>query len=335
MSFGIQFSNKYGNVLISSETKTLHFYGRFSTPISSEYTELYDGVLYDLGRAVWVFEIPLSTAYTPVPFFTIPHHSVYDYAQQYIGITRIWQYDGKWRIEVLSNMNFTPELYIFTQPAGAPSYGDYGITVRDRNGSVNFDSAKAPLVPAGEYSGFTMAGPPANATNKNLSARNGSSLGNAQFWLQFMPTKRTAITPNTPLPNKPIFGYMSTPQAQLSVENHEYRRDCIRRIELIFDSYCVKYRDQAWISRYWTYYRTGISRQNAAWIPRDWNAAHRYKSEDGYYLLGFDIGSMSGLLDTDPQNSSGGKHPYENDWFNLEQPPIIFADAEMYDELID
>jgi len=341
MSYGVQFKNKFGNVLITSFTQNLHLFERIDDAVVAEENSRWR------GRYVMTYTSNLSTSYKPVPFFTIPYVPPYpdldrSYQEQYVGISRIFQSNGRWKIELLTNKNSKPQVYLFTEAAGAPSYGDYGLTIRNRNGRAAFDSSKAPLVIAGEYNGFTMRGPPSSPrpSSSNLSARNGSSNGSASHALEFLPEKYTRVGhPNATLPNKPMFSYSSTPQAQMSTDRYEYRRDCIKEFNALFDKFCIEYRDQAWYSRYWTYYRAGISRQTVAgmyagWIMRDFGAAHVYKSEDGYYLFGFDVGDLGGLVDNDAQNVQGGKHPYENEYFNLEQPPIIFSDAEKYDEII-
>lgn len=322
--FGVNFENRFGNVIISSFTKNLHLFERLSSATQT-YASTFAGGCY-----IWEYTTNLSTAYTPSPFFTIPGGG-----NQYVGISRVYESGGRWKVEVISNVNNRPELYIFTEAAAAPSYGDFGFSVRDRNGSVTFDSTKAPLVVSGEYNAFNMNSTPSSPSSSGLSARDGASNGNATMSSTFTPTGGTNLSRSNPLPSKPIYQYFSTPQAQRSVTLNETRSDC--SIVDVYGACIGVYTNEVWVSRYWAYYRTGINGSRCKWITREYNAGYNYnKTEDPQILgVGIDIaGVVSALLDLEDGGYSGGLWPYENESLNLNQPPIIFADGNRYDQLL-
>jgi len=320
--FGVSFNNRFGNVIISSFTKNLHLFERLTAATQTVATTFAGGCY------VWEYTTNLGTSYTPSPFFTIPGGS-----SQYVGVSRVFESGGRWKVELISNENNRPQLYIFTEAAAAPSYGDYGFSVRDRNGDTTFDSTKAPLVVSGEYDAFNMDPTPSSPSTAGLSAVNGSSNGGSTMSSTFTPTGSTQLFRNNLLSNQPIFQYFSTPQSQRSVTAAAVSERC--KLSGPYNT-CVIYERTMNISRYWTYYRAGINGERCKWIARDHGAAYTSQSKEGLNFLGFDVGDAGGILDglLDEGSYSGGVHPYENESFNLLQPQIIFADGARYDEIL-
>lgn len=323
--FGVSFENRFGNVIISSFTKNLHLFERLTSATRTVATNFAGGCY------VWEYTTNLGTSYTPSPFFTIPGGS-----SQYVGISRVFESGGRWKVELISNENNRPQLYIFTEAAGAPSYGDYGFSVRDRNGDTTFDSTKAPLVVSGEYDAFNMDPTPSTPSSSGLAARDGGSNGNAKMSSTFTPTGVTNLSRSNALPSKPIYQYFSTPQAQTSVTVTERQEDC-NGIDLPKIGCTGVFVNEFWVSRYWAYYRTGINGSKCKWITRQSDAAYNYDKSESPQLVGVDfdpLGAISSLLNLEDGGYSGGLWPYENESLNLNQPPIIFADGERYDQLL-
>ena len=322
MSIGVQFKNKYGNVLMSSQTKTLHLVQRIDSPASSGQIIDFAGNTYQ-----FTYNINLATTYTPSPFFTIPNGS-----QQYVGITRLWKSGGQWQVQLISNQNVAPQIYIFAEPSAAPSYGNYGFAVRDRNGVPTYDTTKAPLVVRGDYDAFSMNPTPSTPGTSGLSARFGGSMDTQAYEDHFSPTGRTTLSRNGSLPAKPIFQYFSTPQAQTSVVVHEASSNCTG---FGYGGVCLGiYKNEGWISKYWCYYRTGISTTRAQWLAFEKDVGHAHESNENVSFFGINLGDLLGLLDFDNGSYSGGIWPYDNESFNLNQPPIIFSDGLIYDQVL-
>ena len=322
--YGLEVKNKFGTVIISSFTKNLHLFERLS---DSSAVKTFDSPFAG-GCRLFEYQTNLATSYFPSPFFTIPAQ----YLGQYVGITRVFEDGGRWKVELISNLNYAPELYIFTEAAGAPSYGDYGFIVRDRNGAATFDSTKAPLVVKGNFDSFNMNATAATPSSAGLDPKNGSSLGSTQMSDTFRPTNPTALQRRGGAAAKPIYQYFSTPQAQASVHLGIDEQRCLG-----FSPYgaCIgRYEVKVWVSRYWAYYRTGINgAAGCRWITRDYGAAYVFDESESAAFLGINLGDFFGLIDGSG-NYEGGKWPYENESFNLSQPPILYADATMYDQIL-
>lgn len=319
--YGLEVKNKFGTVIISSFTKNLHLFQRLNSSSGSlTYSSNFAGGCY-----IWEYQTNLATSYFPSPFFTIPGGS-----GQYVGITRVFESGGRWKVELMSNVNNRPQLYIFTEAAGAPSYGDYGFIVRDRNGDATFDSTKAPLVVKGNYDNFNMNPTPATPSTAGLDPKNGASNGSPTMSTTFTPSGSTGLRRRGNPAAKPIYQYFSTPQAQASVQLGTDEQRCLG-----FGAYgCIgRIEVKVWVSRYWAYYRTGINGSRCRWITRDYNAAYIFDESESAAFIGINLGSFFGLIDGS-NNYEGGKWPYENESFNLSQPPILYADATMYDQIL-
>jgi len=143
MSSGFLALNNNNKVLVSSDTRNLHFLGKaiYNATIKS-----FDG--YG-GLRQYTFRIACNV--TPVPFITMPTADAY-------GVSAVRQVTtGIWEIEVIRSGtgDAVPEVYVFCDPRGFSSARDsgYGMLVLANDGTPAFDSRLSPLLVT---NGFTV-----------------------------------------------------------------------------------------------------------------------------------------------------------------------------------
>jgi hypothetical protein len=117
MSYGFQATNDNNQVLVSSETKNLHFIQKLTGPRNTtvSISDPDAGILYstNINGGIRRWRYTATCATTPVPFFTMP-------TNDYYGILRIVDKgNSRWDIEIFRSGTSTtvPELYIFSDPA--------------------------------------------------------------------------------------------------------------------------------------------------------------------------------------------------------------------------
>jgi hypothetical protein len=306
MSHGFLATNNSGQVLVSSDTRNLHFLGKYSSPTLVKQTDSYGG----LRHLRYSFSCPV----TPVPFYTMPT------ASAYYAIARIANTTGStWEVDIITSSTSSnyPQLYVFVDPRGITSTEAYGMQVFQSDGSVSFDSRSRPLAVQGGGS-ITHPSNPRNASHGSLSARNCSS----SFGSNFAPDNESGDLVVGTLPAKPIFHYSSLAQAERQQEYYDSEDECSS-----WDcGTCVFYTTtKRWWSTYWTFYRGGlrISGTNAVragWITVEWGCNWRYNEDSDF--LGIGVGGSSGI---------GGYWPYSNETINLSSAAVIIADGARYD----
>jgi hypothetical protein len=116
MSYGFQATNDNNQVLISSETKNLHFIQKLTGPRNTTVSasDPDAGIIYstNINGGIRRWRYTATCANTPVPFFTMPTNDFY-------GILRIVnKNNSRWDIEILRSGTSptVPELYIFSDP---------------------------------------------------------------------------------------------------------------------------------------------------------------------------------------------------------------------------
>lgn len=148
MSWGFLATNATGQVLVSSETRNLHFVGKATYDRTINQFDGYGGLRH------WAFRITCNV--TPVPFFTMPTEDYYAVAAVRTTGPEVWE------IEVIRSGtgNSVPEVYVFADPRGIARSPDtnYGMLVLRDDGTPSFDSRFKPLV----ITGGTNVAPPAN-----------------------------------------------------------------------------------------------------------------------------------------------------------------------------
>lgn len=152
MNWGFLATNENGQVLVSSETRNLHFVGKARLDRVINQFDGYGGLRH------WAFRV--SCKVTPVPFFTMP-------SDDYYAVAAVRQVDvSVWEIEVIRSGtgSSVPEVYVFSDPRGATNSPDtqYGMMVLNNDGTPSFDSRYKPLAITG---GASVAPPDNPLTN--------------------------------------------------------------------------------------------------------------------------------------------------------------------------
>lgn len=305
MSWGFNAVNNSGQVLISSETRNLHFVGKAALYTTLAAANGYGGIRH------WAYRI--QSAVTPMPFFSMP-------TQDYYGITAIRNVGGQtWEIEVLRSgtSDVAPEVFVFADPRAITRRGtDYGMMVLMDDGTPAFDSRLGPLVISGGASVY----PPSNpriAGPSGLYAEECRS--DASYSLAPDNVNNFSLSVSA---SKPIYFFPSIAQAQREHTIYRNRRECTG-----FNCYgaCCGYgEEEQWRSTYWAFYRSGIrhsgSSLSCGWITVSYGCNWDYRRSNS--IVGIGIGGGSGV---------GGVWPYSNETLNLSPVSIIVSNGARYD----
>lgn len=307
MSYGFLAINANNQVLVSSDTRNLHFIGK---PGVNQIRNA-----FDTHGGCRIFTYVVNSTVPVVPFFTMPTGDLY-------GITAIRNVGGNtWEIEVLRSgtSNAGPELYVFADPRAVAPSETHGMLVYRDDGTPSFDSRLRPLAITGGLSVVPPYNPkpvlPFGLEPKNCAS--GTDAAGAVFAPDQFNTYSTAIPSS-----KPMFSYASIAQAQRDATYAASEREC--------DGVSVKgncvgaEREYYWTSTYWAFYRGGIRRigggLQAGWVTVAYGCNWTYLKDSAF--IGIGTGGDSGF---------GGAWPYSNETLNLTPSPIIFADASRYD----
>ena len=305
MSNGFIAYNNANEVLISSETRNLHFIGKASGPSVTNSSGSYGGFV----ELTYTIYCPV----TPVPFFTLP-------TGDYYGIAGIKPTGGNWwNIVVIRSGTSAsyPEVYVFADPRAAASNSTFGMVVYRNDGTPAFDSRLRPLA----VSGGTAV---SHTSNPRIS------IPGLSDWQCSSGNDTGAFTPDTEngpygvgsMPAKPMFHYSSLAQAERQASWSGYDEDCDG-----FDVYgaCLGFsRTDEWTSTYWAFYRGGVRRSGsevyAGWITVRGGCWWQSWSDSDFIII-----------DTGGGGGSGGTSPYSNETINLYSSAVIVGDASRYD----
>jgi len=306
MSSGFLAVNDSNQILVSSDTRNLHFIGKAPVYEARNTFETHGGCR--------IFAYRVTSPVPILPFFTMPttdFHGVI--AIRYLG-------SNVWEIEVLksgTNQDI-PEVYVFADPRASTATESHGFIVNRDDGTPSFDSRLRPLTISG---GLTVQQPsnPLPALGFGLDPKNcGSTTTSAGQ--AFAPTQYNVYTP-TIAPSKPMYSFASIAQAEREATFSTSEDEC--------DGISTKgvcggvSRTYYWTSTYWSFYRGGIRRIgneiHAGWVIVSFGCNWTYAKESD--LIGIGIGGDSG---------AGGSWPYSNESLNLTPSPIIIADAARY-----
>lgn len=308
MTWGFSAVNDKNQVLVSSESRSLHYLGKATFFATLKSSNAYGGFRR------WAFRIACNAP--PLAFFSVPTNDYYAVA----AVREIST--GAWEIEVIRSgtSDTMPAVYVFCEPRGitrGPST-NYGMQVLMEDGSPAFDSRFNPLAVTGGVavvppSNPRIAGP--GYLNPDNCATNASG--------SLAPDSKNIFQIGS-LPGNPIFFYPSIAQAQREFYVSRSWRDCIG-----VDAYgsCVGYGEEyRKSSRYWAFYRSGIKRVGTeiycGWITLEYGCNWDYKRSNSF--LGIGVGGDSGI---------GGSWPYSNETLNLAPTPVISANGDRYDAL--
>jgi hypothetical protein len=304
MSQGFIALNNANQVLVSSDTRNLHFVQKISGPDEVVYSSDNYG-----GMRRWRYRASCSV--TPLPFITFP-------TSDYYAVSRITNQGGsQWDIEVIRSgaSSSTPEMYIFSDPRASTATDSHGMIVYRDDGSPSFDSRLRPLAITG---GFAVTHPsnPKPSFPYGLSARYCESDAGGVF----APDQFNSYTLANQ-PAKPMFFFASLAQAEREGTYSESDEDCLGFSKF---GLCITRTVYNWSSTYWAFYRGGISFSgstlNAGWIVVQFGCNYRYSQDDS--LIGIGIGGSSG---------GGGSWAYSNETLNLSSASVIAGDASRYD----
>lgn len=300
-AYGFTASNQFGKVLVSSDTKNLHFIGKavlYRTVVNSSNCG---------GMYRWEFLI--NCIDYPTPFMTVNGG--------YTGITAVRSSDIGWKIEIISTSSIIPEVYVFAPARSATFTGDYGVQVFRNDGSVSFDSRGGPL----SLLATQMVQP---STNPRQAAISGSP-----WECRSMPN--SSLAPDTSIDYyldafadgvKIIYHYASIAQAEREQEFTTGRWS---------EGGCADRREYELWSTYWAFYRAGLKIRKGpngytvaecGWVPVDAGCYQR-RYESGRTFIGIGIGGGG--------TSTGGRWPFQNETLNLQPTLMMISDANLYD----
>jgi hypothetical protein len=319
MSYGFLATNNNSEVLVSSETRNLHFLQKRTSPSSVTYTTNLFG-----GMRHWVYNFT-NVSIPPVPFFSTP-------TPDYYAVTRVTNTGGSnWTIEVIRSgtSSTVPEVYLFADPRAGTATDAYGMIVYRDDGSASFDSRKKPLAVTGGQAVSHPTNPKSSYSSSGLNARycrsaeTGDGQGGTELDISnFNPDQYNSYSVSGQ-PSKPIFSYLSLAQAERELTVTETEVEC----DGIKDDYlgCIGFeRTYYFTSTYFAFYRGGISWDNgtlkAGWIITEKGCNWTYDKYNDF--LGIGTGGDSG---------TGGNWPYSNETINTANNTAIIANGARYD----
>jgi hypothetical protein len=307
MTTGFLALNKDNKVLVSSETRNLHFLGKAAYNSTIKTFDGYGGLRQ------YTFRIDCNV--TPVPFITMPTADAY-------GVSAVRQITaGTWEIEVIrSGVGDTiPQVYVFCDPRGFSATRDsrYGMLVLANDGTPSFDSRLSPLLVTNGFS-VTQTSNPLTVAPSGLDAQYCNSDPGGQMG----PNNDGTAVSYTQTETKPIFFYPTLSQSEREFAFYASQEVCDG-----FDAYgnCVgAKRNYSWTSRYWAFYRGGIKRGSGSiipsWITCDYGCNWDYRKDSSF--IGIGTGGASG---------TSGTWPYSNETLNIAPISVIVSDAAYYD----
>ena len=340
MSYGFLALNDDNDVLISSDTKNLHFAGKATKPNSAYFSFTRHGHHQEI---YYTITFPNRTS-IPVPFFTIPQ------VNAEVGIAGVTGVNSgssskTWTIKIIKtgviqstggNNDFMPEVYVFTDPTAIPTSGTHGFQVFNSDGSVSFDSRLRPLTvthigsalqpanPLSSSSAVTLSGNECADVNNNAftpTQYNIASFGaaGAEDWPRTGGGTEGAFTP--------MYHYNSLPQVQREISFAVTSSNCTG---IGIYGECIGYSESTTSqSTYWCFYRGGIghhhrsngNKMRVAWIPCQ-SGCHWVTATNALFLALFGPGNSS---------ASGGAWPYTDETINLTAQNVLVANHSFYD----
>jgi hypothetical protein len=322
MTYGFLAVNNSNQVLISSDTRNLHFIGKYSTPSSTIYTTNNFG-----GIRIYDYRVTCANT-TPVTFFK-------NTTSGFCAVSRTRQIDPTtWSIEVIRSGTDSsyPVLYIFADPRASTAQDTHGMIVYRNDQTASFDSRLRPLTVTGSATVFHPYDPKP-AASVSLSPILCSS-GESTTGGYFTPTNKTINLVTGVLPSSPMYCYFSLPQAEKEkyVDTSQKICDGTRIDEWWFQGCLGIEYTRVNISNYWCFYRGGIranaSKIEAGWIPVVFGCNSTESRSDGSL---FGIITDGGLFGSGGSYTNG-KWPYSNQTLNTTNATtVLIADSSRYD----
>jgi hypothetical protein len=258
MTYGFEALNNNNQVLVSSETRNLHFVQKLYEPrnFTVSATDLDAGIIYSTNMygGIRRWRYTATCAVTPVPFFTMPTNDFY-------GILRIVNKgNSRWDIEIFRSgtSDTWPQLYIFADPRASTATETHGMVVYRDDGTPSFDSRLRPLV---VNAGVTVTHPSNPRTVYNKPDDAGFAVTCNQQYSDlgyiFNPDASTGYImdaiPGSTRPRKPIFTFLSIAQSQRQFTATAYEN--VKAYDFGFERTID---NRYWTSNYWEFYRGAI-----------------------------------------------------------------------------
>jgi hypothetical protein len=307
MSYGITtLKNDAGQVLISQDTKNLHFSKQVLTPSAVLRSS-------NLGNYSKLLLYTYNGPGIPTPFFYLPSGGS-------IGaITRVTNSaTNVWDIELIfagDKYSTTPRVYIFLEPQYLSTTDTYGIKVLSKdNITPTFDSRLLPLVISATAEISHSAKPCTTPRydlypiecQSGLNAAEGNLAPNSPFSWPITGT----------MPRKPLFLYYSIAQAQQETTyvNTQIGEDIHQT------------RTHTRTSTYWAFYRGAIG-ANSTSVIADWAVG----SSNCYHSYNRNVSTFGGLIPDGNRFRGDGTWPYSNETINPQSVLVSIAPGEFYD----
>ena len=339
MSHGFLALNDDNDVLISSDTKNLHFAGKATKPTSAAFSFTNHGEHQELHYTI---TFPNRTS-VPVPFFTNPGYSQFVAIAGIVGVNS-GSTNKTWTIKIIKsgvaqstggNNDFFPDVYVFTDPSAIPASGNYGFQVFNSDGTTSFDSRLRPLTVTHVGSALQPANPLSSSSAVTLSGNECADINNNAF----TPTETgTALLGYADYPRlnggstgsqTAMFHYNALPQVQREISFAVTSSNCTG---IGVYGECIGYSTSTTSqSTYWCFYRGGVTGIvgsqggnkfcRTGWIPCQ-AGCHWVTSSNSLFLALFGPGNSS---------VSGGAWPYTDETINLTAQTVIVANHSLYD----
>lgn len=303
MTHGFIAVNKYNQVLVSSQTKNLHFllHAHASSMLAN------GGDAYG-GMKSWAYNF--YSASTPVPFF----NATKDYTA-IIGMKDLG--NGNWQVDVLrSGSSLTPPvLYIFCDLKGRTTPLKMGVQVLMDDNTPSFDSRFSPL---SVNRTFFKAPPSEPLPSGQLAA------------LNFTPYVETYAGSVVGI-NTPIVAYTSLPQCVRLKDAVWEESDDDGSICVLGKCWKINPRTYYFRKLDWCFYRSGIRLiENVlycGWIAvRNGGLYSRQENTTNSLIDVISFGNAGGAT----SYGSSGSPPFSNETLNTQNFPIIVSSGSYY-----
>ena len=326
MSYGFLALNDDNDVLISSDTKNLHFAGKATSPSAPHNQMLENGGQVELNYTITLAD----RTSIPVPFFTMPS-ATFLYGIAGVKGVNSGSSSKTWTINILRTgsstaTNVMPEVYVFVQPSAVAVSGGYGFQVFNSDGSVSFDSRARPLAVTNAVAVTQPSNPLTSASATTLDAYECGDISNNAFTP--VATNSYGLGATSGQPTKAMYHYNSLPQVQREAA---FAGDSSSCTGISAYGICQGFtQTDSWQSTYWCFYRGGIglnfttnstSNFKAGWVPC-LAGCYWTTQSDGAFLWVFGPGSST---------VTGGAWPYSDETINLTAQTVIIGDASRYD----
>lgn len=354
-AYGLQILGQSNEYLINSGWTNLHFAGQATYSNTSSRIYSHNS---NMTYVTWILNYTITlnnNTAAPLPFFSLPKYLYYSVSTYGIEKTG----NQTWRIQMLvynqgANQSYDsecpadhrPNVYVFCEPGGAATAGNYGMQVFNDLGIVTFDSTKRPLM-VDETASVTPSSVPVGNTiftqlpkqplnNFAKYGENGryidiqSEINTTAWQDNFLSLgnggRRSVTQLLTQRQSLPIYMYSPASLACRVVQTQDYQAQTQGGFIGIGESEERKW----WETNYWTQYRTAIRKLEEEssyiilwWVPIAQNIYYWGRELQGGSWLSFNDAEAGTV-------NHGGIYPHETASTNVTSQPIIIANGDNY-----